>query len=730
MAKPSLDLSWGSMTTPRGAITQYKYEYRKKGDTDWTSRSATAPVVGLTLPNLEPGAIYQVRMQALAGSEAGAWTAIAEARANRPPTGTALHVVNGSFPVGDFVVTASPIADYFADADGDTLTFSTSSNYRGVAYSYIGIHPDVEGNPLMLWARAINPSTATITYGASDEYGGYVSKSWNLTGLANPIRSVPENSPAGTAVGDPVVGSSYAGVEVTFTYSLHGEALDFFVIDPATGQISVRINSPMDYETKSSYTGQVKWTVQGQQAVANLTINVIDLEAGKPDAPTVTRTRFSEQSNPALDVTWTAPAANGLTISWYEVQYRKQGATSWTRYTGHVIETTSLRLPNLEAGATYEFQVRAGTNEEGVGPWSDTGSGRANRPPQYVSHQGTYYFYVNNNQPVGKTWVSYNIGTFYADPDGDTLRWDASSQYPGVGNIGEYLVIDGTQRWTFEFHNPGTLELTYGVHDGFGGYIDRKFSWTGKQAETRAIPENSAAGTAVGDPVTGTPYDDGDDETDDALTYTLTGEAATSGAFVIDSASGQISVQEDANLDYETKSSYTGSVTWTVQGQTATASVTINVTDVEAGKPDVPTLTRTEFSQQSNPALDVTWTAPAANGLTITGYNAQYRKQVAEGETANAWTDHTITDTNNQQTSTLPATTTSINLPGLDAGATYEVQVRAVSSEEGEGPWSDAGEGTANRPPTAGSSPLADATAAWNESTDYDGSLNRRIASL
>ena len=113
---------------------------------------------------------------------------------------------------------------------------------------------------------------------------------------------------------------------------------------------------------------------------------------------------------------------------------------------------------------------------------------------------------------------------------------------------------------------PGsaTLDLTYGVHDGYGGYVSRtkKFS-TGRasRSETRSccreLPRRHGWWAT---PVTGTPYDDGDDETNDALTYTLTGEAATSGAFVIDSATGQISVQEDANLDFETQSSYTGKV--------------------------------------------------------------------------------------------------------------------------------------------------------------------------
>ena len=394
---------------------------------------------------------------------------------------------------------------------------------------------------------------------------------------------------------------------MTYTYTLTGEAATYFDINSATGQISVKQGTTLDYETKTSYTGQVHWTVQEQPAVANLTINVVDLEAGKPDAPTVTRTEFSEQSNPALDVTWTKPAANGLTISWYKVQYRKQAAAGeqpadWTLHSA-ALETTSLTLSDLEAGAVYEFQVRAGTNEEGLGPWSDIGEGRANRPPHHAAHHGgtTYYYLVNNNQPVGELWVGWPIEIYFADPDGDSLSWAVSSQYPGIGDVGEFqwkerpaeypfLADEPTLRWTFLFYNPGTLELTYGVHDGYGGYTHRKFSWTGKQAETRAVAENSPAGTAVGDPVTGTPYDDGDDETDDALTYTLTGEAATSGAFVLDSATGQISVQEDANLDYETKNSYTGSVTWTVQGQTATADLTINVTDVEAGKPDAPTL--------------------------------------------------------------------------------------------------------------------------------------------
>ena len=206
------------------------------------------------------------------------------------------------------------------------------------------------------------------------------------------------------------------------------------------------------------------------------------------------------------------------------------------------------------------------------------------------------------DQPVewGRILGIHGSAYFPDDPDGDTLKWVASSTYPGIIWA---RVENGRFRMTGV--NPGPATVTYGAVDGYGGYTHRTVIITSVANLTRSIAENSAAGTAVGRAVVGKPYDDGDDQTDDALTYTLTGDAAT--AFVIDAATGQISVKEGASLDYETKDSYTGEVKWTVQGQTATASLTINLTDVKPGKTGTPTLTRTQFSEPTAPALDVTW---------------------------------------------------------------------------------------------------------------------------
>ena len=159
---------------------------------------------------------------------------------------------------------------------------------------------------------------------------------------------------------------------------------------------------------------------------------------------------------------------------------------------------------------------------------------------------------------------------------------------------------------------------------------------------TRSVSERASGGVAVGNPVAGTPYDDGDDQTDDALTHTLTGEATD--AFVIDAATGQISVAQGATLDHDTKDSYTGQVEYTVQGQAAVVNLTIKVTDVHPPlTPEAPSVTGS--ATDPTDTLDVGWTEPDTSGnRPITDYDVRYRVVGADG-----WTQHphngTATDT-------------------------------------------------------------------------------------
>ena len=87
---------------------------------------------------------------------------------------------------------------------------------------------------------------------------------------------------------------------------------------------------------------------------------------------------------------------------------------------------------------------------------------------------------------------------------------------------------------------------------------------------TRSVAENTASGQNIGGAVTAT-----DADTSDTLTYTLGGMDAA--AFGIVSASGQL--QTSAPLDYETKASYTVTVSVSdSNGGADSINVTINVT--------------------------------------------------------------------------------------------------------------------------------------------------------
>ena len=97
------------------------------------------------------------------------------------------------------------------------------------------------------------------------------------------------------------------------------------------------------------------------------------------------------------------------------------------------------------------------------------------------------------------------------------------------------------------------------------------------ESYTRNVQENSAAGAAVGDPVTATDANEGD-----TITYSLADE---SGSFQIDSETGQITVAEDASLDYETQTGYTVTVTASDGQESASAEVTVNVGNVGLANP-------------------------------------------------------------------------------------------------------------------------------------------------
>ena len=124
--------------------------------------------------------------------------------------------------------------------------------------------------------------------------------------------------------------------------------------------------------------------------------------------------------------------------------------------------------------------------------------------------------------------------------------------------------------------------------------------------------------------------------------------------------------------DHEVKSSYTVVVKADDGhgGTPARVTVTIEITDVDEppDPPDAPMVTATAGSSTS---LDVSWTAPATSGPDIDNYDLQYREGTSGGFT------------NGPQ----DVTGASAAIRSLDAGTSYQVQVRATNAE-GDSDWS------------------------------------------
>ncbi len=139
---------------------------------------------------------------------------------------------------------------------------------------------------------------------------------------------------------------------------------------------------PADAGSDNEYTVQVEVTggadTRALTAAQTITVTIEDAvePPGKPNPPVV-----SDTTESSLTVRWDAPTNTGPDITNYFLQYRDSG--SYTASPDSSVTRTRV-LSSLRAGRTYQFQVQA-KNDEGKGPWSNTGSGTTHTAPTVSS---------------------------------------------------------------------------------------------------------------------------------------------------------------------------------------------------------------------------------------------------------------------------------------------------------------------------------------------------------
>ena len=199
-------------------------------------------------------------------------------------------------------------------------------------------------------------------------------------------RSVPENTPPGVNIGDPISATDPdetgdAAIEFgnTLTYKLGGTDAASFDIDPSTGQLITK--APLDYEDASNRSYAVVVTVDDGEdrdspITQSVTINVTDEDEPPlaPYAPTVVSGEDVDDGDPddesttSLKVVWHPPENMGTDITDYNVQYKKSTETAFTD-PNHDGTATTLTIRDLEVDTSYDVRVQATGEDTGPGRW-------------------------------------------------------------------------------------------------------------------------------------------------------------------------------------------------------------------------------------------------------------------------------------------------------------------------------------------------------------------------
>ncbi|MXZ00035.1 hypothetical protein F4Y93_05085, partial [Candidatus Poribacteria bacterium] len=297
--------------------------------------------------------------------------------------------------------------------------------------------------------------------------------------------------------------------------------------------------------------------------------------------------------------------------------------------------------------------------------------------------------WIINNAPVfidgantTRTLVNRGIGNpvVAADADNDALTYYLSGTDAAAFNIDSATGQLKTE--TTHTYNKPSYTLIVTVSDGT--LIDQivvTINVAGTAPETptnsgpsfadgnhtsRTVAENTAKGVNIGNPIAAADADN------DALTYTLSGPDAA--AFDIDNTTGQL--KTGAELDYEKKNTYTGTVT--VSDGDLTATITVIIVIIDLDDQESPTLTLT-----SQPLTEATLNRSI---VTLTLNNRVYENWLSDpvgvsgisGVTVRPFDVHRLSGT--ELSVQLTFYGTNLN---TDATLTFTVRADAIANYDG-----------------------------------------------
>ena len=187
------------------------------------------------------------------------------------------------------------------------ISGATSSSYTPVAGNV--------GNYLRATATYINSQNARVSAHGISAYRVRAAPASNAApsfSAATATRSIPEDTPVGNAVGDPVTATDTNAGDV-LTYTLSGTDAASFTIGMASGQLRTKV--ALDHDTKPSYSVVVKAEdPSGLSDTITVTITVTD-QNEPPVITGETSIYYSEARTDAV-ATYTAADPENGSITW------------------------------------------------------------------------------------------------------------------------------------------------------------------------------------------------------------------------------------------------------------------------------------------------------------------------------------------------------------------------------------------------------------------------------
>ncbi len=367
------------------------------------------------------------------------------------------------------------------------------------------------------------------------------------------------------------------------TWALSGDDADDFSISDGVLTFDTRPDreEPADADTNNVYLVTVEASAGGDKVTLPVTITVtaVNEQPTFPDGPGTRSIPENTESGQPIGEPVTANDPENDDLK-YSLGGKDAESFDIDSSTGQLMTKDQL---DHEEKDTYTVEVlvseddgnSGGKSTKGLRGLRDVLGGRGDDSPAADSTTITINVEDQNEPPeiTGLTTVDYaendtaDVATYIAsDPEGVTITWSLSGddahlfsdssindrvlkfinppdyEAPEDANTdNQYLVtvVASDETITVE------LEVTVTVTD-----VNEPPAF-GEETATRSIAENTGIGTNIGAAITASDPDDGA-----TLTYTLRGDGAAS--FAIDESSGQL--QTAAALDYETKGSYTVTV--------------------------------------------------------------------------------------------------------------------------------------------------------------------------